>query len=102
MTVGNLGRRAWRTLRTFAAAPGALAMLEERVAEVDRRIATLGHRVDRLDAASRLWEIQDRARDDQKVGELIGSLIELNEALRRAPVHEPAGTPATGAGKEAQ
>src|ERR1700692_2188532 len=68
-----------RRLRTVAARQ---AMIEGRTSEHERHFAELDRRIDRLGALSDARELDQRAQHDEEVGELLGSLLLLNDALR--------------------
>lgn len=89
-------RRAVRRLVAVVTAPAALAALEARAAALEIQVADLGCRVERLAAVSQAREKDDRAWHDGDVAELLGSLLELNEALHRPRAGHAALAPAGG------
>ncbi|HVT14656.1 MAG TPA: hypothetical protein VHQ90_00555 [Thermoanaerobaculia bacterium] len=76
-----------RALRQVAAKHAAL---ETRAADHEFQAAELGQRVARLGKVSEARVLDERTRHDEQVGELLGSLLELNEALRPGSVRKVA------------
>jgi hypothetical protein len=89
-----LAVHAWRWLRAVgnaavAAAPGgALATVTGRTADLEDRFGDVARRLDRLEALSEAREQDDRQRHDGELVEVLGALLDLNEALR-APLGSP-------------
>ncbi len=79
---------AWRFLLALrraaaAAAPGGtVGMMTVRLAGLEGRLDAALERLDRLEALSDAKEHDDRQRHEADVGELLGSLLEMNQALR--------------------